>query len=134
MSVVAIRAALETALAAMSPAVSTAYENKAFTPVLGTPYQRVAIMFARPVNIENTASHMEQGFMQVTLAYPENSGPGAAATRAELIRTAFYRGRCIVSGSVTVVLDATPEVMPGFVDGDRYCVPVRVRFFANIQG
>jgi len=36
MSVVSIRAALETALAAITPAMSTAYENAPFTPVNGT--------------------------------------------------------------------------------------------------
>lgn len=133
MSVVAIRAALETALAAMSPALSTAYENKAHTPVTGTPYQRVAIMFARPDNEELSAAHVAQGFMQVTLFYPENAGPSAASTRAELIRTTFYRGRSMtpVSG-VAVTVFTTPEIMPGYVDGDRYCIPVRVRFRAPV--
>jgi hypothetical protein len=40
MSLIAIRAALESALNGMSPALSTNWENTAFVPVQGTPYQR----------------------------------------------------------------------------------------------
>lgn len=132
MSVTAIRAALETALAAMTPALATAYENAAFTPVAGTPYQAVAVLFARPSNTENAPSHMELGFMQVTLRYPVNTGPGAAAARAELIRTAFPRGRTVISSGIKTTISDTPEIMPGYVDGDRWAVPVRIRFFAHI--
>lgn len=132
MSAVSIRAALETALAAMSPALSIAYENAVFTSVSGTPYQKVEFMFARPGNNENTASHMELGIMQVTLRYPLNTGSGAAMARAELIRTAFPRKRSITSGAITVTISDTPEIMPGYVDADRFAVPVRVRFFCPI--
>lgn len=132
MSVVSIRAALETGLGAMSPALATAYENAPFTPVAGTPYQAVSILFARPSNTENAPSHMELGFMQVTLRYPLNTGPAAAATRAELIRTTFPRGRTLTSGGIKTTISDTPEIMPGYVDGDRYAVPCRIRFFAHI--
>jgi hypothetical protein len=133
-SVTAIRAALEGALAAMSPALSTAYENVTFTPVAGTPYQAVAILLARPSNTENAPSHLEQGFVQVTLRYPLNTGPAAAAARAELIRAAFPRGRTLTSGGINTTISDTPEITPGSVDGDRWAVPVRIRFFAHIVG
>lgn len=136
MSAVSCRAALEFALNAISPALSSAWENDAFTPVTGTPFQRVNLLLARPINEEDGARHIEHGFMQVTLCYPQNAGPSAAATRAELIRDTFYRGAGFTSGSVTVRIDATPEIMPGYIDAAiaRYCVPVRVRFFAPIEG
>jgi hypothetical protein len=127
-----IRAALETALAAMSPPLATAYENAPFAPVSGTPYQAVAILFARPDNTENTAGHIELGYMQVTLRYPANAGPGAAGARAELIRTAFPRARSITSGGVTTTISDTPEIRPGYADADRWAVDVIVRFFAQL--
>ncbi len=137
MSVVAIRSALETALSAISPSLATTFENKAYTPVTGTPFQKAAVLFARPNNDEVSRAHLAQGFMQVTLCYPTNAGPGAASARAELIRTTFYRGRSLtpVSGVTTNISD-TPEIMPGFDDPGiaRYCVPVRVRFFAQVIG
>lgn len=132
MSVVAVRAALETALNAMSPALSTAWENAAFVPVAGTPYQQVNILFATPDNLEFGSNHRELGYMQVRLNYPQGVGTATAAARAELIRTTFYRGASFTSGGVTVVIEKTPEVSPGSVEGDRFVIPVKVRFYANI--
>lgn len=127
-----VRAALETALAAMSPALATAYENVAFTPTAGTPHQRVNLLAARPDNREISANFVEQGLFQVTLCYPSGTGPAAAAARAELLRAAFKRGNSFANGGVTVLSTDTPEIMPAYVDGDRYCVPVRVRWMSQI--
>lgn len=133
MSVVAIRPALETALNAMSPALGTAFENgPVYVPATGTPYQRVNLILAEPSNNENNRYHMERGFLQVTLCYPQGAGPGAAAARAELIRATFYRGASFVSGSVTVTIDRTPEIAPAQIVDDRYVIPVRIRFYAHI--
>jgi len=133
MSATKVRAALETALAAMSPAVSTAFENKVFDPVPGTPYQRVNLLAAEPLNEEMTASYTERGFMQVTLCYPADKGPGPATARAELIRDTFWRGASFVASGVTTRIIRTPEIRPAFNDGDRFCVPVRIRFEASVQ-
>lgn len=134
MSAVLCRRALEVELAAMIPAVATAYENAPFTPVAGTPYQRVTVLLAEPANLEMSADHTEQGFMQVDLKYPLGGGPAAASTRAELIRSTFYRGASFTASGVTVHIERTPEIMPGRVEEDRYVVPVRIRFYAHIRG
>ena len=131
MSVVAVRAALETALNGMT-ALATAYENAPYTPVAGTPYQQVHILFADPDNIEYGRRHRELGYMQVKLMYPLQVGTSTVAVRAELIRTTFYRGASFTSSGVTVIVEKTPEVGSGQVEGDRWAVPVRVRFFANV--
>ncbi|MDD5385349.1 MAG: phage tail terminator-like protein [Gallionella sp.] len=134
MSVVNIRAALETALNAMTPALATAWENSAFSPPgQTTPFQQVAILFAQPENLEFGSSYRQAGYMQITLQYPLQTGPSAAATRAELIKSVFPRGASFVKSGTTVVIEKTPEVSPGYVDGDRYSVPVKVRFFSNIN-
>jgi hypothetical protein len=134
MSVVAIRLALQTALNQMTPALATVWGNKAHTPAQGVPFQRVAVVFAQPDNAEISASYVQEGFLQATLCYPENQGPDLAEARADLIRTTFYRGRSLPpkSGIVTTI-SLTPEIMAGFHDGDRYCVPVRAPFFAPVQ-
>lgn len=136
MSALKVRNALETALNGMSPALATAWENHAYTPVAGTPFQRVTVLLAEPVNAEigRSGLYMEQGFMQVDLAYPLNAGANAATTRAELIRTTFYRGASFTASGVTVTVERTPEIMPGRVDEDRFVVPVRVRFYAHVGG
>lgn len=132
MSVVAVRAALETALDGMTPALATQYENAAFTPTTGTPYQIAALLFAQPRNDEVSASWVEQGLFQITLRYPLNVGPAAAAARANLIRQTFYRGASFTSGSVTVTVARTPEILPAYTESDRYAIPVRVPFSAPI--
>lgn len=133
MSAVAIRSAMEVALAAMPPALPVAWENTPYTPVVGTPYQRVHLLMARPSSLEMSQRlHREQGFMQVTLCYPLNAGPGAAMARAELIRTTFAPASEHVSGGVTVFIDGLPEIAPAAVEDDRFVLPVRVRFYAHV--
>lgn len=133
MSAVLIRSALEVALAAMSPALATAYENAPYTPVSGTPYQRVTVLLAEPANPEINSYHREQGFMQVDLSYPLNAGPAAAEARAELIRDTFYRGASFTASGVTTTVERTPEIMPGRVEDDRYVKPVRIRFYSHVR-
>lgn len=131
MSIVAVRTALETALAAMSPALATAWENTPYTPAEGTPHQRVFLIAAEPDNPEVGRLTTERGFLQVSLAYPLNAGPGAANARAELIRSTFYRGRTFTASGVSTIVEKTPEIAPARIEDDRYVVPVKIRFFAN---
>lgn len=131
MSAVAIRAALETALSAISPAMATAWENLPFTPTDGTPYQRVYLLLGDPDNPEMGTFTQDRGFLQISLAYPLGAGPGAAMARAELIRSAFKRGTTLTASGITTTIEKTPEISPALIEDDRYVVPVRVRFFAN---
>lgn len=133
MSTVSIRAALETALSGMSPAIATAWENVPFTtPAESVPYQVAHLIFAEPDNSVYGAEHRELGYMQVRLLYPLNAGSSAALTRAELIRDLFQRGTSFQSGTVHVIIMRTPEILPATVEDGRYAVVVRVRFYANI--
>lgn len=133
MSAVVIRSLLEAALAAMTPALATAWENVPFTPVTGAAYQRAHLLLSEPDSIEMSGGHYrEQGFLQVTLCYPLNAGAVPAAQRAELIRDTFYRGKTLNGSGISLIVEEHPEIMPGVVEEDRYVLPVRVRFFANI--
>lgn len=133
MSIFKVRAALETAVAAMTPAVATAWENSNFVPRAGTPYQRVNLLPAPPENPTfGDSFYRELGILQITLSYPIQNGPGATASRAELIRAAFPRGASFTNGGVTVTIIRTPEVGVALTDADRYEVPVRIRYIANI--
>jgi hypothetical protein len=53
MSLAQVRAALETALNSISPAIDTAWENAPYTPVDGTPYQQATLLRAQPDNSRN---------------------------------------------------------------------------------
>jgi hypothetical protein len=131
--ITSIRSALQVALAAIAPAIDTVWENTAYTPILGTPYQRVFLLPSEPENPEVGAKFTrERGILQITLVYPLRAGPEAAAARAELIRAAFKRGTSLVSGGVTVIIERTPEVAPAMFEPDVYTLPVRVRYFSNI--
>jgi hypothetical protein len=133
MSIVSVRAALETKLNGITPAISTAWENAPFAPVAGTPYQAVFLMAATPENpTMGDGFYREQGIFQISLFYPLQAGPATAAARAELIRTAFKRGTALTSGTVTVRISRTPEIGQGRVDGDRWHVPVKCTYFAGI--
>ncbi len=131
MSLLAVRNALETALNAMSPALATAWENTPYTPVEGTPYQRVYLLSAEPDNPEMGRMATERGFMQISLCYPLGTGPSAAMARAELIRATFPRGAAFSASGVTTQIERTPEIAPALIEEKHYVLPVRVRFFAH---
>ena len=133
MSLVLIRAALETALAAMSPAVATTWENVPFAPPsLPTPYQAAFLIPAPPENDEYGPSHTEQAIFQVSLFYPLQAGSAAAVAQAEALRTLFKRGASFISSGARVVVMRTPEVSQGTVDGDRWFLPVKIRVSSYI--
>lgn len=128
MSISAIRSTLESALDGMTPPLATSWQNVPFTPVTGTPYQRATLLLAEPNNREFGANFQEQGFLQVDLYYPQSVGSSAVEERAELLRTTFKRGKTFGS----LCIDATPEIKPAYNDGDRYVLPVRIRFHIYI--
>jgi hypothetical protein len=132
-SIVSVRAALESRLNNMANPISTAWENAHFAPVAGTPYQAAYLLPATPDNpTMGDSFYREQGIFQVSLFYLLQEGPATAAARAELIRTAFKRGTALTSGTVTVRILRTPEIGQGRVDGDRWHVPVKCTYFAGI--
>ncbi len=129
--ITSVRAALEVALDAMSPALTTAWENVPYTPVPGTDYQRAHLMVATPDNPVFGPGYRELGILQLDLMYTQGAGAGAAEARAEVIRTTFARGNTFVNGGVSVVVEKTPEIGVGAPDGDRWKLPVRIRWYAN---
>lgn len=133
MSAILIRSALEAALYAITPAIATVAENAPYTPTPLIPYQQINLLLAPPLDSEvGGLLHTEQGYMQVSLYYPLDAGPGTAAARAELIRSTFYRGRAFSAGGVTVTIERTPEISPARIEPDFYVVPVKIRFFSHI--
>lgn len=133
MSIAAIRAALETALNAMAPAVLTAWENNPFVPPASTvPYQQVFVLFATPDNREAGVVYTEIGYMQVSLKYPLDVGSSAAMARAIMLRNTFKKANSFSNSGVTVIIDKTPAIVNGTVDVDRWSLPVKIPFHADI--
>lgn len=136
MTATVIRQLFEAALVAVNSAIPIAYENFNYTPVNGVAYQRVNLLLSNPTNPEIGAQatggfYVESGIFQVTLRWPYNTGPAALMVQAEAIRAAFYQGRTLTATKNTIIIAATPTIAPGMIDGDRWSVPVKVRFTAN---
>jgi hypothetical protein len=118
----------------MTPTVATVYENTEYTPVSGTPYQRANLIPATPDNPTIGGNHyMEQGIFQVTLCYPQKVGPGTAQARAEAVRAHFPRALKLTKDTVSLTIGRTPAILPAYVEGDRYCIPVSIEYFAHIN-
>lgn len=129
-----IRRALEKRLAAMTPSMSTAWENAQFTPVSGTPYQRVNLMPNTPDNsTQGDKLYFERGIFQVTLCFPIGTGPASAEARSDALRAHFKRGTTLVETPIQVIVIETPKASPSMVDGDRYCVPIAIPYQSQIS-
>lgn len=133
MSVIAVKTALEVAVAAITPSIETAWENADFQPTVGTAYQQVHILFGMPDNIEFGPLFRQVGVMQISLFYPLKTGTLAAQTRAELIRSTFKRGNSYSDSGITVTINKTPNIKAGIRDDDRWMIPVDIEFFAHIE-
>lgn len=130
-----IRAALETRLNSLSPAISTAWENVEFTPVVGTPWQRVNILWASPDNTTLGCSRrFERGILQVTLNYPVNKGASAIDDRVNLLIGHFYRGLSMIHGGQTVRIMSTPSRRVLGDDGKYFKMVVSINFNAEVFG
>lgn len=133
MAIVAIRSALEVALAGMTPALSIAYENAAFTPVAGVPFCKAYMLTGTPQNPTfGGGFYREVGIFQVTLFYPIQNGTAPAAARAEMIQQKFFRGSSFSNAGVTVRIIQTPAITAAQIDGDRWTMPVKVSWVADI--
>lgn len=147
-ALVSIRAALETAIDAMTPSISTGFENQDFQPPeitddedweeyffdeLYSAYQMVHILFAEPSNATYGSAHQEQGYVQIRLMYPPQLGTAGITARAELIRSTFYRGASFTDGGYTVVISRTPEIMPGQNEDGRFAQVVKIPFQCTVN-
>lgn len=127
MNMLEIQAALEKRLATMTPELATAYENEVFTPVTGTPYQKITQLPNNPVDHAISLDVTEdRGIFQVSLMYPIGSGRGAAQARAQAIRDHFPLALVLTEGTTKVEVSRTVSVGTGYPDGDRYMVPVSI--------
>jgi hypothetical protein len=123
--------AFENRLEALTPPLRTARENANFTPVSGEPYQKVNMLRLPPENPVYGSGYQMQGICQISLFYPLRDGSGAALERASATRAWFPRGLTMTKGSTTMQVKDTPEIGNGAPDGDRYMVPIRIRWFAD---
>lgn len=134
MSIAVIRQLLEVQLNSIADsAIDTNWEGSTFNPIDGRPYQDVTLMFSKPENPTiSTGFHRDKGILQVTLQYPLGTGPAAADARADIILAAFPYGKALTTTKITLVVSGTPFASPGRTDGNRWAIPVKIPFFANV--
>lgn len=133
MSLQNIQAALEARLLALTPQWPTAWQNLAFEPQTGVPWQKVdhLINTTRDLDLERTL-RKEQGILQVTVYCPINTGRLAALQRAELIRDHFAPVLMLTEGAVRVDIVDTPRIASPMADEPWWAVPVSVYWQAFI--
>ena len=133
MSLVSIRAALETTVNDMLPSLPTAWGNDSFKPVSGMAWQRVSVLTGRPENQVMDASYKENGILRFSLFYPLREGTALISKRVDLIRTVFPRDTRLTSDGVTVVTVGTPEKVSERVDDGWFSSIVDIRFYSEIS-
>lgn len=127
MTIATIRAALETRLNGISPAIPTAWENTEYTPAVGTPWQRVNLLLADPVDYAVTSDVVEwRGLLQVTLYYPRGVGTAAASARAQAVATRFAPVQTLTSGSTEVEILSTARIETGTGVDEWWCIPISI--------
>lgn len=132
MSQIAIRAAFEKRLndwaKAQSPPIPVAFENVAFIPPASL-YVRAFLLSGETQNPSLGGSHQRRiGLFQVSVVAPVNGGARPAETVAEALEALFPRGLTVGPAQV----DTTPSIAPALSDGERYTVPVSIRYRADI--
>ena len=133
MSIINVRAALQSKLNGMSPSLDTAWENFKYDPVDDVPYQVAYVIRSVENPTMGDDFHRLMGIFQINLYYPLKEGTATAEARAELIKTTFKRGTSMTSGGITTRIDRTPEIPQGRADGDRWMIPVKIRWYADIH-
>ena len=130
MNIEAIRALFDARLAALAPALPTAWQDVTFTPpAAGAPFQRTRLIPAPTDNPTLTERlRRDRGIYQVTVSYPAGVGPGAADRRASLIQSWFPAG--LVLGAVARVR-GTPAVSPPIDDPARIILAISIRYEVN---
>ncbi len=110
-----------------------AWGNLHYSPVIGVPYQRVHVVFAKPENPSFGSGHTrEHGFLQVDLHYPKNTGTVALELRVEEIRNSFKYGDTMTMCGITTHVSGTPATLGGDPEDEFYQLSVRVPFWADV--
>lgn len=129
-----IRTALDTRLLSTPGGIAaqwTAWDNRGLktAPTATQAYQIVSLLPATPDNptlTEETQIHA--GIYQVLLHLPVGAGPLAGETIAQAIIDHFPAGLALTYSGQTVRIRGTPAIAGGYPSGERYCMPVSIRY------
>ena len=123
MSQAIIRAALEGRLNgwATAQSIPVAWENVAFVPAVAQPYARAFILPANTVSADiGRANRRYEGVFQVSLAFPEGTGPGALESLFATLDAQFQPSSPIVSSGFQVWLSQPMSLGPQIPEPGYY--------------
>ena len=121
----------------LSSGIDTIFQNVAYSPTVGQPYQKIWWMFSKPQNptiagngqLENIR---ETGYIQINLDFPMGVGTGACDAQAQAIRTYFPIGKTFTVSTGSLIVSQSVEFSPARQEGDRWVSPVKIYFVANL--
>jgi hypothetical protein len=132
-----IRAALETSINVIVPAIDTAWENFPYEPKTDVDYQEVFIK-AVPYNpvLGTVLSTRYNGLIYIRLCMANGGmtfkGTKRINERALLLLDKFKRGSAHVNSNVECIIEETPNFNTEGVDGDRFKGLFTAKFFTNL--
>lgn len=124
-----IRSALDTRLETTPGMPEIVYEGEDYAPVAETPYAKVDLLPRRPANPtldEQTQDH--GGVYQISLYFPRGADTGTMDALAGAVQTHFAAGTRLTAGIISLRIEGTPAIAAGFPTGDRWLVPVSIRY------
>lgn len=130
-----LQAALNDRLSDEFPTMPMAWENRPYTPTIGTAYLAATLLPAEPEAITlGTSPYIERrGIFQVSCFYPAAAGWGDAKSKAAEIVAAFPAHLQFVYNGLTVTIDRSWPG-PGLSKDGWYMVPVSIRYSAVFRG
>jgi hypothetical protein len=133
MSNLAIKIALEQAIASITPTIQTVWENTKFKPTTGVPYQYVQFLPFITVNAEIGPMYEVRSYVQIDLYYPIENGTADALIQADIIKSFFKRGFTFANSGITVTIIRTAVVSSGSTEGSFWKVPVKIYYNSFIN-
>jgi hypothetical protein len=124
-----IRAALDTRLSTLPGLPPVAWEGEDYAPVQGVTYAKVALLPRTPSNRTLTEQLQDNGGVyQIGLYFPRGTPTGTMDALAGTIQQHFAAGTSLSAGIIGVRIEGTPAIAAGFPTGDRWLVPVSIRY------
>jgi len=117
---------------AVGPSATVVFEN---TPPV-TPPRPYYKAFLLPGENETPTFGTDKrvravGIYQVNVVVDAGVGDGLAASLADEIMSAFYRGLTFVAGAAIITIEKSWR-SAGIPSGDHYSIPVSVRYWADL--
>jgi len=124
-----IRAALDQWLTGMPGLPDVAWENSDFAPVAGQTYAEVYLLPRAPDNPTLSQRLRDDGGVyQISLKFPRNTDTATCDNLAGAVQSRFYAGLILQGATIKVQIERTPTISAGLPSGDRWLVPVSVRY------